>query len=150
MATVASADVHAIAEALRRSGKDAEATTQSVLIESANYLLTEMEVRVPVDSGALRASLGIRQDGNKIIVGPDTPYAAYVEFGTRPHEIRPKQAGGVLRFQMGGQTVYAQVVNHPGTKAQPFVRPAFEAWVDRVGKDVAEAHVERFTEEANG
>jgi HK97 gp10 family phage protein len=148
MTAVASADIHGIAEALRRTGKDSQATTQRVLIESANFLLAEMEARVLVDSGDLRRSLAVRVEGDKVTVGPDTPYASYVEFGTQPHEIRPKKADGVLVFQAGGRTVYAKVVKHPGTKAQPFVRPAFDAWVDALGENVARENVEVFTKEA--
>jgi hypothetical protein len=44
-------------------------------------------------------------------------------------------------FKMNGTTVYAKKVNHPGTKAQPFVRPAFEAWVDSLGTMAAEANI---------
>jgi len=145
---VASANITSIAEALRRTGQDAEANTQRVLIESANFLLAEMEARVPVDSGELRRSLGVRIKGDKIIVGPDTPYAGYVEFGTAPHTIKPKKADGVLVFKAGGQTVYAKVVNHPGTRAQPYVRPAFEAWVQALGTDVAQENVNYFVKEA--
>jgi len=143
MTTVASADIYKLAEALRKSGKDAEATTQEVLIRSANYLLTEMQVRAPVDSGALRASLGVRVEGdNRIIIGPDVPYAGFVEFGTKPHKIKPKSPGGVLAFQAGGSTVFARVVNHPGTKAQPFVQDSFDAWAKSVGPEIEQAQVE--------
>ena len=40
-----------------------------------------------------------------------------VSTGTRPHEIRPRQPGGTLRFQWHGKTVYFKKVNHPGTQA---------------------------------
>lgn len=149
MTSVASADVHKIAEALRRTGADSEATTMKTLIESANTLMTEMVVRVPVDSGDLRNSISVRVEGNKVKVGPTMPYSAYVEFGTRPHEIRPKSSDGVLRFKVNGNDVYARVVNHPGTKAQPFVRPAFDAWVARLGPEVAQANVNVFRKEAS-
>lgn len=43
-------------------------------------------------------------------------YAPYLEEGTRPHIIRPKRAKA-LRFKVGGRTVYAKIVHHPGTKA---------------------------------
>ncbi len=49
-----------------------------------------------------------------------TAYGLYVHDGTDPHEIRPKQAGGVLAFQVGGETVFARSVQHPGTKAVRF------------------------------
>lgn len=150
MTSVASADITRIAEALRETGRDSGVTTQRVMIESANFLLTEMEVRVPVDSGDLRKSLAVRVEGDRVTVGPDVPYASYVEFGTQPHEIRPKKPDGVLRFKVNGQWVYAKVVNHPGTKAQPFVRPAFDAWVKTLGPEVAKANVKTFTEAARG
>ena len=148
MTSVASADIYKIAEALRYSGEQADATTQSVLIESANYLLTEMETRVPVASGRLRDSLGVRISGDKVIVGPDVPYASYVEFGTEPHEIRPKNQNGVLRFKVNGQYVYAKVVHHPGTKPQPFVEDSFNAWVKTLGPKVAQENVNVFLRKA--
>mgnify|MGYP001434200364 CR=1 FL=1 len=141
--SVGSADVAKLAEALRRSGADADATTDEVLVKSANYLLTEMEVRVPVKSGALRNSLGVRREGDRFIIGPTAKHAAYVEFDTKPHVIKPKNPDGVLAFRVGGKMVFAKSVNHPGTKAQPFVRPAFDRWVESLGPAVAEANVKR-------
>ena len=44
-------------------------------------------------------------------------------------------------FRINGQKVFTKKVNHPGTKAQPYVRPAFEAWVDSLGTMAAEANV---------
>ncbi len=82
-----------------------------------------------------------------------TPYGAYVEYGTKPHKIFPKAAHGMigptregqtrratgkgphehivgrglaLRFMVGGRIVFARYVNHPGTQALPFLRPAAE------------------------
>jgi hypothetical protein len=43
-------------------------------------------------------------------------YAPYLEEGTKPHIIRPKTKKA-LRFKVGGRTVFAAFVNHPGTKA---------------------------------
>ena len=150
MTTIASADITQLAEALRRSGKESEATTQRVLIESANYILTEMEVRVPVDSGNLRQSLGIKVEGDRVLIGPDAvqaPYGVYVEFGTKPHKITAKN-GKALAFKMNGQNVVVRSVNHPGTRAQPFVQPAFDAWVESLGEMVAEANVKKLKREA--
>ena len=49
-------------------------------------------------------------------------YAASVEMGSRPHVIR-SHGPWPLRNRETGQ-VFGQVVHHPGTKAQPFMRPA--------------------------
>jgi hypothetical protein len=63
-----------------------------------------------------------------------TPYAASVEFGSKPHIIRPVKAkvlawGGARRLsgklRKGAKaTHFAMVVHHPGTKPQPFLLPA--------------------------
>lgn len=55
------------------------------------------------------------------------PAALYVTGGTRPHVIRPRRPGGVLRFTVGGRVVYARFVNHPGTKPNDFLRRALRA-----------------------
>lgn len=90
-------------------------------------------------------------------------YARYVEEGTRPHEIRPKVkkalffpsqralseragSGAILgRRQTGAVNAatvrkygtlafqYAKVVKHPGTKPQPYLRPAAQAALDELG-----------------
>lgn len=80
-----------------------------------------------------------------------TPYGAYVEYGTKAHDIWPKAGHGMigpvragqsrratgkgphehivgrgiaLRFRAGGQIVFARMVHHPGTQAMPFMAPA--------------------------
>ena len=50
-------------------------------------------------------------------------YAAAVHEGTRPHVIRPRVARA-LRFEMDGRVVFAKSVQHPGTRARPFLRNA--------------------------
>jgi HK97 gp10 family phage protein len=144
MGAVGQADISKLADALRQTADDSQITTQQVLVQSANQILAEMEALVPVDTGRLRTSLQIRVDTDRVIIGPNeniAPYGGYVEFGTKPHTIVPKKPGGVLVFKMNGQTVYTKKVRHPGTKAQPYVRPAFEAWVDSLGTMAAEANI---------
>lgn len=146
-----SADITQLAEALRRTAEQSQTTTQQVLVSAANQILAEMEARVPVKSGKLRGSLRVMVDTDRVVIGPDTnqaPYAIYVEMGTRPHVIKPKRKDGFLRFQIGDKTIYARIVHHPGTKAQPYIRPAFQAWVDSLGTMAAEANVKVFTDNA--
>lgn len=47
------------------------------------------------------------------------PYGGLVITGTKPHTIKAK-GDGVLRFTVGGQTVFAKSVQHPGTRANPY------------------------------
>lgn len=67
--------------------------------------------------------------GGKLNVG----YAKAVEFGTKPHIIKPRRAkslawggprtlAGGLR-KGGRPTMFARLVHHPGTKAKPYLVP---------------------------
>ena len=94
-------------------------------------IANQARVDVPVLTGNLGRS--IREDDIKM-AGPlkaeggvtaHADYAAAVHEGSRPHIIRPRRAQA-LRFEVGGRTVYARMVRHPGTKARPFLRNAAE------------------------
>jgi hypothetical protein len=53
-------------------------------------------------------------------------YAGFVENGTAPHEIRPIRSR-VLAFKGSeGKMVFASVVQHPGTKPNPFMHRTLE------------------------
>ena len=69
--------------------------------------------------------------------------AVFLEFGTKPHTIRPRKAS-VLSWTAnkrlsgrartnGGRRFFAKVVRHPGTKPQPFLVPGAIAALDAVG-----------------
>ena len=60
-------------------------------------------------------------------VAVEAPYGRYVEYGTRPHVIRPKY-GTVLSWidKTTGERVYAREVHHPGTAPRPFWTPAVQ------------------------
>lgn len=72
----------------------------------------------PIDTGELVASIHAR--GNTVWVGTD--HWAPTEYGSRPHLI-VSHGSWPLRDRATGQ-VFGRVVHHPGTPAQPFMRPA--------------------------
>jgi hypothetical protein len=45
--------------------------------------------------------------------------SVFLNDGTRPHEIVPRNAKA-LRFEVGGRVVFAAHAHHPGTDADPF------------------------------
>jgi hypothetical protein len=57
------------------------------------------------------------------LVEAEHPLAPIIEFGSKPHEIGPN-AKSALKFG----SVFASVVEHPGTRARPFMRPALPLW----------------------
>jgi len=77
--------------------------------------------------------------------------AVYLEKGTRAHVIRARWARA-LRFaatsggqrltgtpRRGASVVFARSVRHPGTQAQPFMRPAAEKAAGEVGGIIVDA-----------
>ena len=85
-------------------------------------ITTDMRRIVPVDTGQLRSTIKVRHLRLKCRIDVGTDYWAHVEYGTRPHEIRSK-GPWPLRNRRTGQ-VFGRRVWHPGTRAQPFIRPS--------------------------
>lgn len=106
------------------------------LIRDAQTVTKGAKRRCPVSpagsgdnrSGHLRSSISwdlVRDaDGLYADVGTDVDYGLYVEVGTKPHVIRSTGLWP-LRNRRTGQ-VFGLVVHHPGTRAQPYLRPALD------------------------
>jgi len=96
---------------------------------------------VPRKTGNLGRSIRLaRATDTSALTVAGANYAPFVEYDTRPHIIRPRQAK-MLRFAAKGTPVtlsgrvrkaaaskpgayrFARVVRHPGTKGQPFMVP---------------------------
>ena len=110
--------------------------------ESAVILLKQV---TPVDSGELADSWRVLGQG-KDYVEVGTSLIGLVEDltqGTKPHLIRPVR-GNVLRFEMGGQEIFATEVRHPGTRPNPFLddvaRSIHNAVIEILEQSLAESH----------
>lgn len=86
---------------------------------------------VPVKTGRLRNSIKVEQARqltgrftSGYDVSADTVYARFVHDGTRPHVIL---GNPLLVFRVGSQTIFTRKVNHPGTRANPFLVNAASA-----------------------
>lgn len=88
-------------------------------LEKAGAIVqTDAKRMVPVDNGDLRGSITRRVEGKTAIVGTNLEYAQWVEYKTDPHPINgPVKINGVGWRYIG---------MHPGTKEQPFMRPAID------------------------
>ena len=97
-----------------------------------------------VVTGALFQSLYNRPITGGRAVGHDpnrAPHAVFVNFGTRPHQIRPKNKKA-LRWASGNGFIFAKLVNHPGYRGDPYMVQAkddalaqFSAIVDKTLKE---------------
>lgn len=146
-----------------------EARMTAVFRLSAEYVIENVIELTPVRTGFLRASLAVTTDGplpirsdakpseggtyqsapySLVISGADlgqtihasftAAYAAHIEYGTRAHMIYPKDRQA-LRFYVGGASVFAKSVKHPGTSAVGMVRRAAQNWPQHVDRAVAAA-----------
>lgn len=101
-------------------------------------VLRDAVKNAPVDTGRLRASIlpDIQVDQNEVrgVVGSDVEYAPAVEFGSRPHmpPIEPlaqwvrRHNIGEEGYEYGIAMLIAWKIKAHGTKAQPYLVPAFE------------------------
>jgi hypothetical protein len=98
-----------------------EGAIEDYLEKVAGEIEVDAKAGCPVDTGHLKESIEHEVDGLTARIGSNVSYAAYVEEGTRAHEIRPKTAGALF---WPGAAHPVGVVHHPGTRAEPYLRPA--------------------------
>lgn len=81
-----------------------------------------------VQTGRLRSSITheLSSDAGGLVarVGTNVTYAVFVEEGTRPHLILPRNKQAL--FWKGARHP-VRSVNHPGNRPYPFLRPALRA-----------------------
>ena len=98
-------------------------TKEQFLQAMGNDMVNELARVAPVDTSFLRNSIRYEVNGDTVdFYMPD--YALFVEYGTQPHIIRPKN-GKALHWKNGSKDIFATEVHHPGTTAQPFIRNTF-------------------------
>lgn len=101
---------------------------KKVLFKSVVKMHELAVINAPVDIGRLKNSikffpLSFGLSSYTIYVGVE--YGADVEFGTSPHVIKPVNRKA-LKFKVGNKIIFSKKVQHPGTEAQPFLRPALD------------------------
>lgn len=114
-------------------------------------LLAEIKRRAPVSAtengGRLRDSIQMSRrsslGGVEARFTSSAPYARFVEEGTGPHRIEPRQALA-LHWSSKGQDMFARSVNHPGTKANPFVQAAITALMPMMTQKLRQHTEEEF------
>lgn len=72
--------------------------------------------------------------GAAAYVGTSDKIARILDQGSKSHKITARNAKALGPMQIGGRTVFAKSVMHPGTKAQRWLERSGQLSVDRVGK----------------
>ena len=90
-----------------------------------------------VVTGHLRRSITTKMgDLEATIHTSNVKYAIIVEKGSKPHIIRPKNKKALY---WKGAKRPVKLVNHPGSKAKPYLEPAFESEKDKFIENLKEA-----------
>ena len=90
-----------------------------------------------VVTGHLRRSIATKMgDLEATIHTSNVKYAVIVEKGSKAHVIRPKNKKALY---WKGAKRPVKLVNHPGSKAKPFLIPAFESEKDKFIENLKEA-----------
>lgn len=134
--TISSADLADLRGRLANLGSEAPKIVTDLFDEYGRLVVAAIKDEAPVREGKLRDSAGYNITGANtqnvelhITLGNASRPEVVVKtvlFGSLPHVIKPKRPGGVLRFEIGGKTVWARSVNHPGTKRDPFFNRALQ------------------------
>ncbi len=102
---------------------DLGSVRQKLINRIADSLYAGAFFRAPWRTGALAQSIVKEVTNDSAVIDVVAPYAPFVVKGTAPHEIRPVRAS-CLAFEVAGETVFARLVRHPGTKPDPFLDDA--------------------------
>lgn len=131
------------ADELRAAAADVDEVVDRAVKETALEVERSAKQNAPVDTGTLRSSIETAPSGvGEYLVGTNIEYAPDVEFGTDPHVITPDEADALAFEGSDGELVVTQRVKHPGTPAQPFLRPAIDEHESTLTRNIAAAITE--------
>lgn len=97
-------------------------TLQDELYAAALDIETESKRLVPVDTGVLKNSSGVRVDNLKFTVFYGAKYAPYIEYGTITRvNVPPEMQDNAILFKGSG------IRKTGGIHARPFLYPAYKS-----------------------
>lgn len=101
--------------------------SRGALRAGAVVFADEIEATAPRDTGQMAGRVKVRggsKRNGRIWAHAEVrdPKAHLVEFGTRPHEIKPRNSPSL--FFAG---LFRKLIRHPGARPKPFIRPAFDS-----------------------
>lgn len=115
-----------ISKAIRKS-------TLSIEAQAKNNLTSNGSVKTGYLRRSIASKIGITEGE---VHTSNVKYAPIVEKGSRAHIIKPK---GKKALYWKGASHPVKFVRHPGTKAKPFLIPAFEAEKPKFIENLKEA-----------
>ena len=115
-----------IQKAIKKSAFNIEANAKKNLASNKSVVTGHLRRSIATKMGDLEATIHTS----------NVKYAIIVEKGSKPHIIRPKNKKALY---WEGAKRPVKLVNHPGSKAKPFLIPAFESEKDKFIENLKEA-----------
>ncbi|MDR1169083.1 MAG: HK97 gp10 family phage protein [Heliobacteriaceae bacterium] len=101
-----------------------------VLDKVGQEIVDEAQMTAPVKTGKYKRSIRYYKRSKQVIA--NAPYSAALEYGVRVRIIKPKN-GKALKFEVGGETVFAKEVHQKARPARAIMRNAARHMQARVG-----------------
>ena len=115
-----------VQKAVKKSAFNIEAKAKNNLKANRSVVTRHLTRNVATQMGDLEATIHTS----------NVKYAVIVEKGSKPHIIRPKNKKALY---WEGAKRPVKMVNHPGSRAKPFLIPAFESEKDKFIENLKEA-----------
>lgn len=114
------------------------------LEKSGRSVEARAKEKAPVDTGRLRASIGIEVGKLEVKIGSPVSYAPYLEFGTRPHfpplaALQPWAVRHGFPAGAAGAYLVARKIAARGTEPQPYLIPALNESKGDIGEFLRDA-----------
>ncbi|CUU80055.1 HK97 gp10 family phage protein [Campylobacter hyointestinalis] len=103
---------------------------EKFLFRVGSEVANEAKKIAPYKTGNLKKDIQVISVNDKSVTIGNTklaPYAKFVYFGTKPHIIKVKKAKALANKKSG--LVFGKKVNHPGTKANPYLKNALDSYI---------------------
>ena len=129
MIKIDSSDLNKFSVILRELPDEIKNDVRKVVKNSAFNIERNAKSSASVKTGHLKRSISTKMGDMEATIHTSTlKYAPMVEFGTRPHIIRAKNKKALY---WKGASHPVKQVSHPGSKAKPYLIPAFEKEKDQ-------------------
>jgi hypothetical protein len=112
-------DLHGARE-LRRRLKAIKTVFKPAGREWADRTVTLAKRRVKNRTGKTQRSIRRRNASQRKAAVVATHGARFLEAGAKAHQIQPRRMKA-MKFNVGGQPVFARKAQHPGARKQPFL-----------------------------
>ena len=119
---------------LQNKSEGAEEEAGKVFRAIAEGIQQDIQDAAPKKTGKMASSIKVEFTDPLTLHVSASVIAAYQEYGTKPHVIRPVKSEFLVFKTKDGRWVKTKKVNHPGTPPRPFIRPV----INQVFKDLGD------------